>query len=62
MKDERKVYKILVRKPEEKRPLGRPGRRWKYGIGMAVWEIGWGAWSGFTWLRAGTGGGLSLMQ
>jgi hypothetical protein len=34
------VYKVLVRKPEGKRPLGRPRRR--YEIIMALTEIGWG--------------------
>jgi hypothetical protein len=28
MGEERKVYKVLVGKPEGKRPLGRPRRRW----------------------------------
>jgi hypothetical protein len=28
MGEERKVYKVLVGKPERKRPLGRPRRRW----------------------------------
>jgi hypothetical protein len=28
MGEERKVYKVLVEKPEGKRPLGRPRRRW----------------------------------
>jgi hypothetical protein len=29
-------------KPEGKRPLGRPGRRWEDGIRMDLREIGWG--------------------
>jgi hypothetical protein len=32
--EDRKVYKVLVGKPEGKRPLGRPRRRWEYGIRM----------------------------
>jgi hypothetical protein len=32
MGEERKVYKVLVEKPEGKRPLGRPRRRWEDGI------------------------------
>jgi hypothetical protein len=32
MGEDRKVYKVLVGKPEEKRPLGRPRRRCKDGI------------------------------
>jgi hypothetical protein len=36
------VYKVLVGKPEGKRPLGRPRRRWEDGIRMDVREIGLG--------------------
>jgi hypothetical protein len=34
MGEERKVYKVLVVKPEGKRPLGRPRHRWEDGIRM----------------------------
>jgi hypothetical protein len=37
----RNAYKILVGKPEGKRPLGRPGRRWEDNIRMNFREIGW---------------------
>jgi hypothetical protein len=37
----RKVYKVLVRKTEGKRPLGRPIRRWNSGIRMDLRETGW---------------------
>jgi hypothetical protein len=40
MGEERKVYKVLVGKPEVRRPLGRPMRRWEDGIGMDLGEIG----------------------
>jgi hypothetical protein len=40
---ERRVYKVLVGKPEGKRPLGRPRHRWKDGIRMDLKEIGWGS-------------------
>jgi hypothetical protein len=40
---ERNVYKVLMRKPEGKRPLGIPGRRWEDGIRMDLKEIGWGS-------------------
>jgi hypothetical protein len=40
MGEERKVYKVLVRKPEGKRPLGRPRRRWEDGIRMDLRDIG----------------------
>jgi hypothetical protein len=56
---DRKVYKALVGKPEGKRPLGRPRRRWEDGIRMDLpMEIGLGVWIGFNWLRTGTGVGL----
>jgi hypothetical protein len=42
MGEERKVYKVLVGKPEGKRPLGRPRCRWEDGIGMDLREIGLG--------------------
>jgi hypothetical protein len=42
MGDGTKVYTVLVGKPEAKRPLGRPKRRWKDGIGMDLRGIGWG--------------------
>jgi hypothetical protein len=43
MGEERKLYKVLVGKPEGKRPLGRPRRRWEDGIRMDLREIGWGS-------------------
>jgi hypothetical protein len=58
MGKERKVYKVLVGKPEGKRPLGRPRHRWENGVRMDLREIGLGWWIGFDWLRSGTGGGL----
>jgi hypothetical protein len=42
MGEERKLYKVLVGKPEGKRPLGRPRRRWEDGIRMDLVEIGLG--------------------
>jgi hypothetical protein len=41
MGEKRNAYKILVGKPEGKRPLGRPRRRWVYNIKMDLREIGW---------------------
>jgi hypothetical protein len=41
-REERKVYRILVGKPEGKRPLGRPRRGWEDGIRMDLRETGWG--------------------
>jgi hypothetical protein len=57
MGEGRKMYKVLVGKPEEKRPLGRPRRRWEDGISMDLKETGWGVCSRFNWLRMGSGGG-----
>jgi hypothetical protein len=37
----RNAYRILVGKPEAKRPLGRPRRRRVYNIKMDLREIGW---------------------
>jgi hypothetical protein len=58
MGEERNVYKVLVGKPEGRRPLGRPRRRREDGIRMDLREIGLGVWNGFDCLRTGTGGGL----
>jgi hypothetical protein len=38
--ERKKVYKVLVERPEGKRPLGRPRHRWEDGIRMHVREIG----------------------
>jgi hypothetical protein len=54
MGEGRNVYRVLVGKPEGKRPLERPRRRWEDGLKVDLREIGWGVWSGFTWLRIGT--------
>jgi hypothetical protein len=37
--DSRSVYKILVEKPERKRPLGRHRRRWEDNINMDLQEM-----------------------
>jgi hypothetical protein len=41
MGETRNAYRILVGKPEGKRPLGRPRRRWVDNIKMDLREIGW---------------------
>jgi hypothetical protein len=46
--EERKVYKVLVGKPEGKKPPGRRRRRWENGIRMDLREIGLG---GVDWIR-----------
>jgi hypothetical protein len=40
MGEKRNVYRLLVGKPERKRPLGRPRRRWIDNIKMDLLEIG----------------------
>jgi hypothetical protein len=51
MGEERGVHMVLVGKPEGKRPLGRPRRRWMFRKLEGVVGTGW------SWLRIGTGGG-----
>jgi hypothetical protein len=58
MGEERGAYRILVGRPEGRRPLGRPRCRWEDNIKMDLQEVGWGAWTGLIWLRIGTGGGF----
>jgi hypothetical protein len=56
----RNVYKVLVGKPEGKRSLERPRRRWEDGMKINLRQIGCGGGvlSGFTWFRKGIVGGL----
>jgi len=42
MEQGRGVYRVLVGKPEGKRPLGRPRRRWEDNIKMDLQEVGRG--------------------
>ena len=57
MEKRRGVFRVLVRKPEGKRPLGNQGvggriiLRWIF----RKWDVG--VWTGSSWLRIGTGGG-----
>jgi hypothetical protein len=41
MGEKRNAYRLLVGKPEGKRPLGRPKRRWVDNIRMDLGEVGW---------------------
>jgi hypothetical protein len=41
--EEKNVYKVLMGKPEGKKPLGRPRRRWEDGIRMDLRDSGWGS-------------------
>jgi hypothetical protein len=40
--EKRNAYRLLVGKPEEKRPLGRPRRRWVGNIRLDLGEVEWG--------------------
>jgi len=58
MGEEREVYRVLLGKPEGRRALGRPRRRWVDNIRMdlqEVWDVG--IWTGLGWPRIETGGG-----
>ena len=56
MGEGRGVHRVLVGKPEEKRPVGRPRRRWEDNIKMDLQEVGGGG-TGWSWLRIGRDGG-----
>jgi hypothetical protein len=58
MGEKRNAYRLLVGKPDLKRPLGRLRCRWVDIIRMDLGEVEWGVWTGLVWLRIGTGGEL----
>jgi hypothetical protein len=62
MGERRGAYRALVGKPEGRRSLGRPRHKWEDNIKMDLREVGWGAWTGFIWLRIRTGGELLCMR
>jgi hypothetical protein len=41
MRKSRCVYRVLVEKPEEKRPLGKPRRRWEDNTKIYLQKVGW---------------------
>jgi hypothetical protein len=47
MGDKRRTYRVLVRRPEKKRPLGRTRHRWEDNIEMDHQGVGWG---GVDWI------------
>jgi hypothetical protein len=57
MGEDRVVNRVLVGKPEEKRPLGIPKRRWEDNNKMDLQEVGGVVGTGWSWIRIGTGGG-----
>jgi hypothetical protein len=56
--EEKKVYTVVVGKPEGKRPFGRPRLSWKEEIRMDLGDNGWEVWSGSSWLKIRAGCGL----
>jgi len=50
------MHRVLVGKPGGKRSLRRPRRRWEDNIEMDFQEVGV-VWTGWSWLRIGTGSG-----
>jgi hypothetical protein len=58
MGDGRGVYRVLVGRLEAKRPVGRPGNRWKNNIKLDLREIGIDGANWTRWLRVGSSGGL----
>jgi hypothetical protein len=55
--ERRGVYRVLVRKPEGRRPLHRPRHRWEDNIKMDLQEVECRSLTGLSWLQIGTGGG-----
>ena len=51
------VYRILLGKPEGKRPPGRTRCRWEDNIKMDLQQVGCGVWTKLSWLRIETVGG-----
>jgi len=48
MEERRSIYRVLVGKPEGKRPLGRPRYRWENNINLDLQEVGCG---GMDWIK-----------
>jgi hypothetical protein len=48
MEEKRGAFRILVRRPEGRLPLGRPRRRWEDNIKMDIREVGW---EGMDWIE-----------
>jgi hypothetical protein len=58
MGERRGAYRVLVGRPEGKKPLGRLRHLWEDNIKMDLQEVGCGTWTGLMWFRTGTNGGL----
>ena len=57
MGEGRGIYRVLMGKPEGKKPRRRPRGRWEDNVKMYLQEVGCGGRTGLSWLRIGTGGG-----
>ena len=55
MGERKGVYSVLVEILEGRKPFRRPSHRWEENIKMH--EVGFGVWTGSSWLLIGTGGG-----
>jgi len=62
MGEERGVYRVLLGKPEGRRPLERPRHRWVDNNRMDLQEVDVGIWTGLGWPRIETGGGRLLVR
>jgi hypothetical protein len=60
--EKRNGCRLLAGKPEGRRPLGRPRRRWVDNIRMIFERKDGVLWTGLVWLRIGTSGELLLMR
>jgi hypothetical protein len=58
MADSNRAYSVIAGKPEERRPLGRPWRRWEHNIKINLKEVEWGTLTRSIFFRIGRGGGL----
>ena len=56
MEEGRGVHKVLVGKPDGKRPIGRPGHRWEDNIKMYLREVGCGSIDWIELAQEGTDG------
>jgi len=48
-RERRGTYRVMVGKPEGKRPLGKHKSRWEDNIKIDIKEVGQGAWIGLVW-------------
>jgi hypothetical protein len=62
MGERRGAYRALVGKPEGRRPLGRPRRRWEDNIKMDLLVVGCGGADRIELAHGGTGGGLLCIR